>query len=246
MTENTNQNNDTAPLSGKISKSLLYEAVVKRLINMINSGSISPGDQFPPERELVKELGVSRNVLREAFHILEERGIILSIQGKGRFLREMGTPKLQQSSMTFELERCSLLEIYQVREVLEISAMEMLAHKIGQKEISELKDIYKNLFENFRRTNSTVGEFRMHLAYADRCGNYFLSYLIHTTIARIESALKFMGNPFSNIVENYRIERFEQDHAAILEALERRNAEDAQNAMRAHLSRTKHNVDMLS
>ena len=43
---------------------------------------------MPAERELMEQLGVSRNVLREAFHILEQRGIITSRQGKGRFLRE--------------------------------------------------------------------------------------------------------------------------------------------------------------
>lgn len=246
MEESTNKNLDTNSLSGKISKSLLYEAVVKRLIDIINSGAISPGDQFPPERELVKDLGVSRNVLREAFHILEERGIIMSVQGKGRFLRQIETPKIQQSSLTFELERCSLLEIYQVREILELSAMDMLVRRADPKIVAELQEIYKNLFESFRKTNSTVGEFQMHLAYADRCGNYFLSYLVHITIDKIESALKFMGNPFSGIVGNYRIERFEKDHAAILEALEKGNAEDARNAMEAHLSRTKHNVDLLS
>ena len=49
---------------------------------------------MPAERELMEQLGVSRNVLREAFHILEQRGIITSQQGKGRFLREIPISQL--------------------------------------------------------------------------------------------------------------------------------------------------------
>ena len=67
---------------------LLYEQVVEDLCLLIDRGDFEPGDQLPSERELIEKLIVSRNVLREAFHVLESRGVIVSHQGKGRFLRE--------------------------------------------------------------------------------------------------------------------------------------------------------------
>ncbi|MFR5082986.1 MAG: winged helix-turn-helix domain-containing protein [Anaerobutyricum hallii] len=51
----------------------------------MTGGDFEPGDQLPSERELIEKLNVSRNVLREAFHVLESRGVIVSHQGKGRF-----------------------------------------------------------------------------------------------------------------------------------------------------------------
>lgn len=64
---------------------LLYEQVVEDLCLLIDRGDFEPGDQLPSERELIEKLNVSRNVLREAFHVLESRGVIVSHQGKGRF-----------------------------------------------------------------------------------------------------------------------------------------------------------------
>lgn len=61
---------------------LLYQEVVNALYQIIDTSNLKPGDQMPAERELMEQLGVSRNVLREAFHILEQRGIITSQQGK--------------------------------------------------------------------------------------------------------------------------------------------------------------------
>ena len=73
---------------------LLYQEVVNALYQIIDTSNLKPGDQMPAERELMEQLGVSRNVLREAFHILEQRGIITSQQGKGRFLREIPISQL--------------------------------------------------------------------------------------------------------------------------------------------------------
>lgn len=71
------------------SRTLLYEEVVNDLYALIDKSQMKPGEKLPPERELTEKLGISRNVLREAFHVLESRGIINSYQGKGRFLRKV-------------------------------------------------------------------------------------------------------------------------------------------------------------
>ena len=55
---------------------LLYEQVVEDLCLLIDRGDFEPGDQLPSERELIEKLNVSRNVLREAFHVLE--AVVLS------------------------------------------------------------------------------------------------------------------------------------------------------------------------
>ena len=72
----------------RIGRSLLYQEVVDELYKMIDRDQMKPGDRLPPERELTDRLGISRNVLREAFHVLEGRGIIVSRQGSGRFIRD--------------------------------------------------------------------------------------------------------------------------------------------------------------
>lgn len=64
---------------------LLYEQVVEDLCLLIDRGDFEPGDQLPSERELIEKLNVSRNVLREAFHVLESLWCYRITSGKGTF-----------------------------------------------------------------------------------------------------------------------------------------------------------------
>ena len=72
-------------LGGRSSKTLLYQEVIKELYRIIDQENLKPGDKLPAERELIEELNVSRNVLREAFHVLEERGILFQDREKEGF-----------------------------------------------------------------------------------------------------------------------------------------------------------------
>ena len=121
---------------------LLYQEVVNALYQIIDTSNLKPGDQMPAERELMEQLGVSRNVLREAFHILEQRGIITSQQGKGRFLREIPISQLgedKQEEMSKNLERYSLYEAYEVRQVLETKAMDLIVRNATDADLDEIE-----------------------------------------------------------------------------------------------------------
>ena len=122
---------------------LLYQEVVNALYQIIDTSNLKPGDQMPAERELMEQLGVSRNVLREAFHILEQRGIITSQQGKGRFLREIPISQLgedKQEEMSKNLERYSLYEAYEVRQVLETKAMDLIVRNATDSDRNSVSD----------------------------------------------------------------------------------------------------------
>ena len=51
-------------LQYRINRPLLYQEVVNALYQIIDDQEIKPGDQLPSERELIEQMGVSRNVLR--------------------------------------------------------------------------------------------------------------------------------------------------------------------------------------
>ena len=129
---------------------LLYEQVVEDLCLLIDRGDFEPGDQLPSERELIEKLNVSRNVLREAFHVLESRGVIVSHQGKGRFLRErsISGKEKRYDSLSKNLECYSMIEAYEVRQALEEKAVELIIRNASEKDIEELEvEIHKNLVE---------------------------------------------------------------------------------------------------
>ncbi|NBB89721.1 MAG: GntR family transcriptional regulator, partial [Spirochaetes bacterium] len=52
-----------------------YEAVADRVQAMIDNGVYEPGERLPSIRELHLQLGVSINTVREAYRVLESRGV---------------------------------------------------------------------------------------------------------------------------------------------------------------------------
>ena len=128
--------------SSRLNRPLLYQEVVSALYQIIDEQKIQPGAQLPSERELIERLGVSRNVLREAFHVMEQRGIIISQQGRGRFLRSLPRNNVQQDKylqMSKNLERYSLREAYEVRQVLEEKAMELIIRNASDLDLQEIE-----------------------------------------------------------------------------------------------------------
>lgn len=71
----------------KIRQLKLSDVIEQQLEFLILEGSLRPGEKLPPERELAKQLDVSRPSLREAVLRLETRGLLLRRQGDGTFVQ---------------------------------------------------------------------------------------------------------------------------------------------------------------
>jgi GntR family transcriptional regulator len=64
----------------------LYYQIMRRLVDLLESGQLAPGDRVPSERELTERFGVSRMTARQALAELERQGLVLRVQGKGSFV----------------------------------------------------------------------------------------------------------------------------------------------------------------
>src|ERR1700744_3900523 len=75
-----------------------FEEICERIREQLALGVLKPGDKLPPERELAQQLGVSRNVLREALRSLEMAGILNLRKGVkgGAFIREGDTGRMNE------------------------------------------------------------------------------------------------------------------------------------------------------
>lgn len=73
---------------GAVSTIPKYEAVADRVQAMIDNGVYEPGERLPSIRELHHQLGVSINTVREAYRVLESRGVAEAISQSGHFVRQ--------------------------------------------------------------------------------------------------------------------------------------------------------------
>ncbi len=222
-------------------RTLLYEEVVEDLYQLIDAQKIKPGEQLPPERELIEQLNVSRNVLREAFHVLESRGVIVSHQGRGRFLRQQPGRGMRTGteSMSKNLERYSMLEAYEVRQVLEVKGVELIIRNASEEDIDELEKAYKKVEHTYMTTGTTVGEFELHKLYAEKTGSMFMTQTLELVLNAI---LDMMYGKFSDVLEATSGKEELESHRRIIAAIRNRDTETAKKLMNEHLQVT---MDML-
>jgi GntR family transcriptional regulator len=72
---------------------LLYMRVAADIIARIESGELAPGTRLRSERDLAAHYEVAYHTIRRAMEVLRERGLIVSIHGRGTFVQEQPAPE---------------------------------------------------------------------------------------------------------------------------------------------------------
>ena len=81
----------------------LYEQIEEQIKSQILSGELSEGDALPSMRVLAKDLKISSITTKRAYEDLERDGFIVSVTGKGSFVKGLNSEFVRES-MLFEIE----------------------------------------------------------------------------------------------------------------------------------------------
>jgi GntR family transcriptional regulator len=71
----------------------VYVRAADYLTALIRSGDLSPGSRLPPERELATNLGVAYDTIRRTTALLRERGLIVTVHGRGTYVSDPLPPE---------------------------------------------------------------------------------------------------------------------------------------------------------
>src|SRR6056297_4335974 len=105
----------------QIKNNKVYEQIIEQIRELIYEGELKKGDRLPSERQLKKDLGVSRASIREAFSALEMIGLIESRPGEGTFIKERFDDNLVDPlSLVLILNENVEEELLELRRVLEV------------------------------------------------------------------------------------------------------------------------------
>ncbi len=66
-----------------------YLRVAEDIARRIRSGELAPGTRLRSERDLAEHYEVAFHTVRRAMRVLRDRGLILSIHGKGTYVRDL-------------------------------------------------------------------------------------------------------------------------------------------------------------
>jgi DNA-binding FadR family transcriptional regulator len=129
---------DRRPARPRLSRSVEVQEAVKKLILARRLGT---GDPLPTESELMEELGISRNSVREALKALQAVGIVEIRHGFGMFVGRMSLTGLVDelafhSRISLQDERNQLGYLIEVREILESGLVQQLIDRHGGADLS--------------------------------------------------------------------------------------------------------------
>jgi GntR family transcriptional repressor for pyruvate dehydrogenase complex len=210
----------------------LYESVIEQIMNLIKSNELKPGDKLPPERELAEKLSISRNSLREAFRVLESRGLIKSKPGGGRFIRETRENGHNNTeNIVLSLEKSSILELLEAREIFEVKIAKLTAQRATVEDIKLIEEALNKMNEEdgLKDDKKTESDTEFHLAIARASHNFVFVNIIRLHLDLLkETREKTWQIPG-------RREKQYQEHQAIFQAIKEHNSKKAEEAILKHL-----------
>ncbi len=223
-------NNHLAPIKPK----RIADQVFEQIRDLIFRGDLKPGDRMMPERELMKEMGVSRNTVREALNKLAAMGLVDQRQGQGTFVRELGSIRNNPIMGLMASHNATITDLLEVRMGLECNGAALAAEKATLEDIRTMEKSIATMEEAIqegRRGTDEDAHFHMAIAHATRnpLQVHMMKLFYDFIFFGINESLKhFFDMPT-------RTEEILAQHRQILSAIEKRDSGNAYAAMAEHI-----------
>ena len=219
-----------------VRSSRLYEQIVQQIEESIINGGLKAGDQLPAERELAQRFGVSRTAVREAVKALREKGLVEAYSGRGTFVTDGTTHAVRQSLdlMAKIGQPEGSTHLAEVRAILEPEIAALAAQRIQEPELATMREAVAVMDRATHDQDAYIeADLDFHLALAEGAANPLILSLLDSIVGLLRDQrlriFRVAGGP----------ERGQVHHRKILDAVERRDAEKARQAMRAHLEQVR-------
>ncbi len=206
----------------------LHDQAAEQLRALIFAGELSPG-AFVDESRLCEKLAISRTPLREALKVLSAEGLIRHEPRRGSFVNEVTEQDLD--------------DIFPVIALLEGRCAFEATQQASDADIAALGMLHAQLQDSAaqgRITDYYAANFAIHEAIIAIAGNKWLAQVIGDLRKILKLArLQQLNAPG-------RLSQSLAEHMAIFAALQARDPEGADAAMRTHLTRQREALRQLA
>lgn len=221
----------TTPLD----RQTLFEQLAATIEGQILAGELEPGDRLPAEGAIAAQYGVSRPVVREALARLRERRLIETVNGSGTFVRRPDPGDLTEVLLRHLRLAPSgpqaVANLYEARLAIESMCAQLAAQRASDEDLAEIRGHLETMRD--RQTAEaawTQADLAFHLAMARATHNPFLETLLRPLTQLIEESIRAShGDPSA-------VRAGLEGHERIWDALQRRDADAAAQAVREHLA----------
>jgi GntR family transcriptional repressor for pyruvate dehydrogenase complex len=212
-----------------ISRNRVYQEVAKQLERRITE-ELNPGDLLPPERELVRMLGVSRGSVRDAIRSLELMGLLEPRQGIGTIVCTPPAAPVNRLANALLEKRKMVAELLDVRKIIEPHLAARAARHASPAELADMEEILLRQTAKIRSGDLAIEEdSEFHYSIALAAHNSVILKIVDILMDLLreirEQSLQGEGRPEKSLA----------GHHLIFFALKRGDAVAAEAAMRRHL-----------
>ena len=208
----------------------LYQQISQLLMTYIRDGRFLPKQMLPAERDLAKQLGVSRSSVREALIALEISGWVEIRVGTGVFV----CSTLPETETTLSSDDVSAEDLLKARQVIESELAALAATTAADEQLQELADLAKQMGQSLADDKAFHAlDMQFHLLISRMTNNPLLIEAVQRLWERHYSPA------FLRLEQHYAngalLKIWNRDHQAIVNAITRRDPGGARTAMRKHL-----------
>lgn len=212
----------------------LTEQGIRKIRGLIEDGELRPGSRLPPEAELATLIGTSRNTAREAVSALANARVLDVRRGDGTYVTSL-SPRLLLEGFGLAvdlLQEDRILEILEVRRVVEPAATGLAARRISDEMLARLGDCLSRMRDSVDNSDELVAhDAEFHALVAEAAANQTLASLLDGLSRRTIRARAWRG-----AVEAGSAQKTIEQHTSILEALASRDQTLAEAAALIHVA----------
>jgi DNA-binding FadR family transcriptional regulator len=207
--------------------------IVDQIKGAIRDGRLGPGDQLPAERELTKQLGVSRVSVRDALRMLEAHGLIeVKVGARGGAFVTTPEPSLVSEGFAdmLRMSEVTPADVTEMRLVFELAMLPLAVARATEADLEQLSAIC-DASEAQGYDVARSAEFHTRLAqctHNDALALFAESF--HQPLLRSLQVAKRVAPEMGG--------QGTLEHRELIEAIRERDVARAVTIMSAHLGRT--------
>jgi GntR family transcriptional repressor for pyruvate dehydrogenase complex len=216
----------------------LSERVTQYLVKYIQDNDLKPGDRVPSEVQVSGKLGISRGVVRQAYHSLRTAGILEIAMGRSPRVGEVShaafTPLFVHALST---EQASVDDVLELRCAVEVRAAELAAINRNSGHVEALR----KAVEGMRKTVNELDRFarvdvRFHQVIGNATGNPLFEIFSRALRGSYESSIRTGLHSRTTLAQ---INQIVDTHEAIVDAIEAQRPSQAHKLMALHFEEAK-------
>ena len=215
----------------------LYRQIAEQLRALIGKGEFAAGARLPAERDLARQLGVSRPTVREALIALEVEAWVEVRTGSGVYVLDRKDASRRSQAELLAPEEWGPLELIRARRVIEGETAAIAALLAKRKDVDAMRKAIASMTADADQgVMPLAGDRAFHTAIAQASANTVLVETVQTFWdSRRGPLFMRLGGHFET-VRSWRAAI--QEHLAILEAVQQHDAPAARAAMQDHMDKS--------